>query len=111
MVFFPQQAFAAGDSVYYAYSQGNATYVKFESNGERFFVCDNASDGHHAVGYYNFPESSTPGIYYPVHHYGGAGGCKLVDLSVGEGKKVKFQACIGEGESVYACGPYKTGTA
>jgi hypothetical protein len=112
----PTEAMAAGNSVYYAWSlDGTSTYAKFESNGELFSVCDNKSDGHHAVGYYNLPDSGSPRVYYPVHYYGGAGGCKLVNLSLAEGDRFVFQSCIGEGSEdegdVWNCGPYKTGTA
>jgi hypothetical protein len=88
-------------------SDGGAC-VWFDPVGEHIYVCDTREDGHHPEADYAAEEGD---YAEDVAYYGGFGGCRDVDLSLGEGTWIEYRARNVEGTNTLSYGPKKSYTA
>jgi hypothetical protein len=89
-----------------ANSDGSRSY--FQPDGEHLYILDNNSDGHSAVSE----------IEYGTRHLtywnpNGANTTRDVNMDLGEGTHVRYNACYGEygGYKIISCGYWVGGTA
>jgi hypothetical protein len=94
-----------------AVSQRGDTYAKFISYGDKFKVCDKATDGFDAYVEYKYVKVN--GVtQHEEHHVGtGSGTCATFDHNFGEGRSVTFRACVAVPGFIDPCDGWKVGIA
>ncbi|NEB82335.1 hypothetical protein G3I40_45075 [Streptomyces sp. SID14478] len=89
-----------------ANSDGSRTY--FAPYGEHFYILDNNSDGHSAVGEVEYGDR-----HLTYWNPDGVNSTRAVNLTIAEGTYVRYDACYGEykGYKISACGYWVGATA
>ncbi|MFI1955665.1 hypothetical protein ACH437_28165 [Streptomyces xinghaiensis] len=100
-------AFAGTD----AFSTTGQASARFISYGDKFEVCDLASDG--ATAYVQYEYVRINGTLQKGEHRnpGNAGSCHTFDHNFGEGRVVKFRACEDHTAWPDHCDSWKKGIA
>jgi hypothetical protein len=91
---------ASADGAVCSHNDGCAAEATFQSYGEHFTVHDYAPDGHSAVGLLEYWNGSTNSPYSWVWNSNGYSGSPVtVNYSIPEGRKVRYEACIGDSDA------------
>lgn len=107
----PPMASASGG----ACNPGCTAYAEFASYGEHFTIHDYAADGHAVVGELDTYESGIGWVIdsYLIDRNGYAGAPVTENLSIAEGKSVRYRACLYKDVSPwdYSCSSWRNDTA
>jgi hypothetical protein len=98
-----------------ACNPGCTAYAEFDSYGEHFTIHDYSADGHPVVGELDTYESGIGWVIdsYLIDRNGYAGAPRSENLSIAEGTKVRYRACLYKDTSPwdYSCSSWRSDTA
>ena len=101
-------AYAGTDATAYANSFAKVSFVSY---GDKFVVCDTATDGMQVYNEYRYIRidgTVQEGIEY---NNLGNGSCVTYDHNFGEGRSVTFRACVDVPWVLDTCSGWKVGVA
>jgi hypothetical protein len=97
-----------------ACNPGCTAYAEFASDGEILTIHDYAADGYPTVALlelYDGPANGWDLAETVEDHNGYDGAAVSKNLSLPEGRQLRYRACLGTSASYWSCSAYRTDTA
>ena len=97
-----------------ACNPGCTAYAEFASDGEILTIHDYAPDGYPTVALlelYDGPANGWDLAEVLEDHNGYDGAAVSANLSLPEGRQVRYRACLGTYDNYWSCSDYRTDTA
>ncbi|MFF5499901.1 hypothetical protein [Streptomyces aquilus] len=97
IVFAATPALADADTSYYADTRSSGDYLyqagtmRFDSNGDHFYACDNWSDGAGVIGYWKV---GSGGTVHSLYNGNGIGTCAHSNQDLAESATIYIKACL-----------------